>query len=66
MPAGCALLNELRDLLELDCKTVNGKTLGENLEGADLQPRRHPPRATPLKASGGLVVLRGNWRRTAR
>src|SRR3977135_1455601 len=29
-----ALLAELKDLLDLDCRTVNGKTLGENLEGA--------------------------------
>ena len=26
-----ALLSELKDLLHLDCRTVNGKTLGENL-----------------------------------
>jgi len=56
-----ALLNELRDLLDLQCATVNGRTLGENLEGArifnqDVIRRR----ANPLKASGGLVVLRGN------
>jgi dihydroxy-acid dehydratase len=56
-----ALLNELKDLLHLDCRTVTGKTLGENLEGArihneDVIRRRN----NPLKASGGLVVLRGN------
>ena len=27
-----ALMGEIRDLLHLDCPTVNGKTLGENLE----------------------------------
>ncbi|HXI37664.1 MAG TPA: dihydroxy-acid dehydratase, partial [Burkholderiales bacterium] len=56
-----ALLHELEDLLNLDAKTVNGRTLGENLEGAqiyndDVIRRRNKP----LKASGGLVVLRGN------
>jgi dihydroxy-acid dehydratase len=56
-----ALLGELKDLLKLDCRTVNGKTLGENLKGA----RIHNvdvirPRKNPLKKSGGLVVLRGN------
>src|SRR3989337_2280858 len=29
-----ALLSELKDLLHLDCRTVTGRTLGENLEGA--------------------------------
>jgi dihydroxy-acid dehydratase len=56
-----ALLSELKDLLHLDCRTVNGKTLGENLEGA----RIHNPdvirkRENPLKKAGGLVVVRGN------
>jgi dihydroxy-acid dehydratase len=56
-----ALLGQLKDLLHLECKTVNGKTLGENIEGARIhnkdviRERNHP-----LKASGGLVVLRGN------
>jgi len=56
-----ALLHELRDLLKLDCGTVNGKTLGQNLEGARIYNedviRR---RSNPLKESGGLVVVRGN------
>ena len=29
-----ALMGEMRDLLHLDCLTVNGRTLGENIEGA--------------------------------
>ena len=56
-----ALLNELRDLLHLDCRTVNGRTLGENLDGARIHDeeviRR---RANPIKGSGGIVVLKGN------
>jgi dihydroxy-acid dehydratase len=56
-----ALLNELRDLLDLSCGTVNGKTLGENLEGARIyNPDVIRTRSNPLKESGGLVVLRGS------
>jgi dihydroxy-acid dehydratase len=56
-----ALLNELRDLLRLDCKTVNGRTLGENLEGARIHDEDViRKRNKPLKEAGGLVVLRGN------
>src|SRR3954470_10130476 len=56
-----ALLAELKDLLDLDCETVNGKTLGENLEGARIYNEEViRKRKNPLKESGGLVVLRGN------
>ncbi|HKX38788.1 MAG TPA: L-arabinonate dehydratase [Burkholderiales bacterium] len=56
-----ALLSELKDLLALDCRTVNGRTLGENLQGARIfNEDVIRKRANPLKESGGLVVLRGN------
>jgi dihydroxy-acid dehydratase len=56
-----ALLNELRDLLSLACNTVNGKTLGENLEGARIyNDEVIRSRQNPLKASGGLVVVKGS------
>jgi dihydroxy-acid dehydratase len=56
-----ALLAQLKDLLALSCKTVNGKTLGENLEGARIYNEDViRGRKNPLKESGGLVVLRGN------
>ena len=56
-----ALLSELKDLLHLDCRTVNGRTLGENLEGARIyNPDVIRSRKNPLKASGGLVVVRGS------
>src|ERR671925_247210 len=56
-----ALLSELQDLLHLDCVTVNGRTLGENLAGARVyNDEVIRPRSRPLKASGGLVVLRGS------
>ena len=41
-----ALMAEIRDLLHLDCVTVNGKTLGENLDTAQLNnPEVIRPRA---------------------
>jgi dihydroxy-acid dehydratase len=56
-----ALLAQLKDLLALSCKTVNGKTLGENLEGARIHNEDViRSRKNPLKEFGGLVVLRGN------
>jgi dihydroxy-acid dehydratase len=56
-----ALLNELSDLLSLECGTVNGKTLGENLKGANIYNEDViRKRNNPLKESGGLVVVRGN------
>jgi dihydroxy-acid dehydratase len=55
-----ALLAELKDLLDLKCRTVNGRTLGENLDGARIyNPDVIRTRSNPLKESGGLVVLRG-------
>jgi dihydroxy-acid dehydratase len=56
-----ALLFSLKDLLDLNAKTVNGKTLGENLEGAKVwNADVILPRDRPLKKSGGLVMLRGS------
>jgi len=55
------LLAEIRDLLALNCRTVNGQTLGENLEGAAIYNAEViRERENPLLASGGLAVLRGN------
>jgi dihydroxy-acid dehydratase len=56
-----ALLAELKEFLALHCRTVNGRTLGENLEGARIfNPDVIRTRGNPLQESGGLVVLRGN------
>jgi len=55
------LLNRLRDHLHLDCVTANGKTLGENLEGAEVfndEVIRTVDNA--MSEEGGVVVLRGN------
>jgi dihydroxy-acid dehydratase len=56
-----ALLWQLRDLLDLDCATVTGRSLGENIAGAEVvDPRVIRPASDPLAASGGTFVLRGN------
>ncbi|MBW8906818.1 MAG: dihydroxy-acid dehydratase [Betaproteobacteria bacterium] len=56
-----ALLAQLQDLLNLDCRTVNGKTLGENVKDARIyNDDVIRTRKQPLKSSGGLVVLRGS------
>jgi len=56
-----ALLYSLKDLLDLNAKTVNGKTLGENIEGARVwNADVILPRDKALKKSGGLVMLRGS------
>src|SRR5207302_387824 len=53
-----ALMTELRDLLHLDCPTVNGRTLGENLAGASIvNDEVIRPRAKPLAATGGTAIL---------
>ncbi|HEX4858300.1 MAG TPA: L-arabinonate dehydratase [Usitatibacteraceae bacterium] len=56
-----ALLQEIRAVLDLGCRTVNGRTLGENLEGAangDADIVR--PLDRPVSTAGALAVLRGN------
>jgi dihydroxy-acid dehydratase len=56
-----ALLANLKEELNLDSVTVNGKTLSENLDGArTYNADVILPRDKPLSASGGLAVLRGN------
>jgi len=56
------VLRELRELLDLDCVTVTGKTLGEDLDAA---PAPWPQdvvrtRDNPINAEGGMAVLHGN------
>lgn len=56
-----ALLARLADLLHLDCPTVNGRSLGENIAGAEVyNDEVIRARDNPLSPSGGLAVLRGN------
>jgi dihydroxy-acid dehydratase len=56
-----ALLSNLKDRLNLQCLTVNGRTLGENIEGArTYNTDVIRTRDNPVSATGGLAVLRGN------
>ena len=56
-----ALLADISDLLALDARTVNGRTLGENIAAAETFNREVIlPREKALVASGSLAVLRGN------
>ena len=58
-----AVMNELvkKDLLDLSCLTVTGKTIGENIKGvANKDPEVIRPIDNPYLAQGGLAVLKGN------
>lgn len=55
------LLARLGHLLRLGCTTVNGKTLGENLLGAQVHSDEViRPLDNPLNKEGGIAVLTGN------
>jgi dihydroxy-acid dehydratase len=56
------LLRELREDLDLSAVTVNGQTIGEIADVAEDIPGQSiiRSRSDPLKASGGMAVLRGN------
>lgn len=48
-------------LLHLDCMTVTGKTVGENIAHAvNLDPEVIRPVENPYSKTGGIAVLRGN------
>ena len=58
-----AVMNELskKNLLNLDCMTVTGKTVGENIEGCiNLNHDVIRPIEKPYSETGGIAVLRGN------
>jgi dihydroxy-acid dehydratase len=58
-----AVLRELKPLLNLDCMTVTGETLGDRLEqeaGDYVDHRVIYPAASPLEPQGGLVALFGS------
>ena len=58
-----AVLNELskKNLLNLDCMTVTGKTVGENISGCiNKDPETIRPIDNPYSETGGIAVLRGN------
>ena len=58
-----AVMNELSELglLNLDCMTVTGKTVGENIKGVENKDTEViRPLDNPYSKTGGLAVLKGN------
>jgi dihydroxy-acid dehydratase len=56
-----AVMNEVKSLLKLKCKTVTGKTLGDNIAGVkNLNPEVIRPMKNAHSPTGGLVLLFGN------
>ncbi len=58
-----AVMNELtkKNLLNLDCMTVTGKTVGENIAGCvNKNPEVIRPVENPYSETGGIAILKGN------
>lgn len=56
-----ALATEMRKYLDLSCMTVDGVSLGECIDGAEVKNREVITSVEhPLYKEGGLVVLKGN------
>lgn len=56
-----AVMREISNELHLNALTVNGKTIGENIDQAPCYNREViMPASTPFKEYGGIVVLQGN------
>jgi dihydroxy-acid dehydratase len=56
-----AMLQRIRSHLHTGAMTVNGRTLGENIEGAEVfEDDVIRPLHNPIYAEGALAVLRGN------
>lgn len=58
-----AVMNELtkKNLLNTECMTVTGKTIGENISGCvNLNPEVIRPVENPYSETGGIAVLKGN------
>ncbi|KMO35842.1 dihydroxy-acid dehydratase [Methylobacterium aquaticum] len=56
-----ALMNEIREHLNLDCLTVSGQTLGAAIEGAKVYNADViRPLSNPVYGQGSLAVLKGN------
>jgi L-arabonate dehydrase len=56
-----AVMKEIDHVLHLDCVTVNGRTIGDNLQAAQAPDGDViRSRKNPLHVEGGTVVLRGN------
>ena len=58
-----AVMNEIskKGLLNLDCMTVTGKTVGENIKDCENKnPEVIRPIDNPYSQTGGIAILRGN------
>ena len=56
-----ALMSRLTDLLHLDCQTVSGLTLGQQIEGAEvIDSEVIRTRENPVSPVGGTCLLTGN------
>nr|WP_300565372.1 dihydroxy-acid dehydratase [uncultured Acetatifactor sp.] len=58
-----AVMNELtkKNLLNLDCMTVNGTPIGENIKDCrNLNPEVIRPVENPYSETGGIAILKGN------
>lgn len=57
-----ALLRPIRHLLHEDAMTINGRTLGENIDASPeiINQQVVRPLDNPIHAQGGIAVLRGN------
>lgn len=54
------VLSRLEDLLNTECPTVDGKTIQERIQDADVKGTVIQSREDPVHEGGGLAVLRGN------
>jgi len=58
-----AVMNQLADigLLDLNCMTVTGQTIGDNIKGStNKNPEVIRPLDNPYSKTGGIAVLKGN------
>ncbi|HZD89986.1 MAG TPA: L-arabinonate dehydratase [Pseudolabrys sp.] len=56
-----ALMSEMKDMLDLSCMTVSGRTLGDNIAGAKVyKPEVIRTLNNPVSTAGATAVLTGN------
>ncbi len=56
-----AVMKRLRELLNLECITVTGKTVGENIKDVEvIDDEVIRPLSAPIHSEGGIAVLRGS------
>ncbi|KXA93066.1 dihydroxy-acid dehydratase [candidate division MSBL1 archaeon SCGC-AAA259E19] len=56
-----AVLKRLEDDLDLDCQTVTGESVGDNLEGVKIGDEKViRSKSDPFREIGGIAILQGN------